>query len=280
MPDATQVQATGAGKPLSYFDEYWAEYYRPPFYSSFKNMFVHNLADNYEYMPFKFTKKGEYDLSPFRIRDGAEHGSPEKGYQRRGGPLKLPGSKVTETQAPQVAQNSPGIRHGVLPGWLQSPYNEQSRHDSIMSDPPPQATSLELPPAKPLKDKKTLKDKAAVAQWTLDQFVTNSLNPTIADSMAHEYQRYINHPSNLPLVLSTELPPKPNLEFISYVNSLSMGAITTMFSAEDDLAEYADFLDVGNDPLTVTDADFTKKRYKAYRQWVKGKSLFKQRVDP
>jgi hypothetical protein len=35
------------------------------------------------------------------------------------------------------------------------------------------------------------------------------------------------------------------------------------------------------EPLTVTDEDGNKKRYKAYRQWLRGKSLFKQsKVDP
>ena len=95
-----------------------------------------------------------------------------------------------------------------------------------------------------MKEKKALKDKSAVTQWTLDQFVTNSLNPSVADTEAHEYQRYISHPLNLPLVVTADVPPNPNLEFLGYVNSIS-----------------------------------AKKRYKAYRQWVKGKSLFKQRVD-
>jgi hypothetical protein len=45
---------------------------------------------------------------------------------------------------------------------------------------------------------------------------------------------------------------------------------------KEDLAEYKDFLAVAENPLTVTEEDLPKKRYKAYRKWLLGKSLFKQ----
>ena len=41
-------------------------------------------------------------------------------------------------------------------------------------------------------------------------------------------------------------------------------------------ATYAELLKVGESPLTVLDGDFSKKRYKAYGKWLRGKSLFKQ----
>ena len=51
--------------------------------------------------------------------------------------------------------------------------------------------------------------------------------------------------------------------------------------SEQELQQFWDFLDERQDPLTVTEDDSTKKRYKAYRQWLRGKSLFKQnKVDP
>jgi hypothetical protein len=280
MPEWTQPQGLVAGKPLSFFDEYWTEYYRPLFYSTFKKMFVHNMANTYDYMPIKFTKKGEYDLSPFRIRDGNEHGSPEKEHQKKEVTIADPEKYVTDDQAAPTLRKISRIKHGALPGWLHSPHNEQnSTQDGIIGGSLSQVKDSELPPAKPSKERKTPKEKAAAAQWTLNQFVTNSLNPSVGDEMAHEYQRYINHPLNLPLVVSAEIPPNPNLEFLSYVNSLSVDAVMNMHSTEDDLTDYAEYLEVGEEPLTVTEADFAKKRYKAYRQWVKGKSLFKHRVD-
>ncbi len=52
---------------------------------------------------------------------------------------------------------------------------------------------------------------------------------------------------------------------------------------EQDLQQFVAFLSEGQreDVLTVTEDDWEKKRYKAYGQWLKGKSLFKQsKVDP
>lgn len=45
---------------------------------------------------------------------------------------------------------------------------------------------------------------------------------------------------------------------------------------EDDRALYAETVKVPENPLTVTEEDALKKRYKAYRKWLRGKSLFKQ----
>lgn len=280
MSEVTQVQGSTAKRPLSFFDEYWTEYYRPQLYSTFKKMFVHNMDNTYNWIPFKSTKKGEYDLSPFRIREGNEHASPEKDQDRGDVLTTDPEKYAADHQTAKSPRDVSRTKHGTLPGWLYSPHNEQkSTQGSITSELLAQAKGSELPLAEPSKRKKTPKDKAAAAQWTLDQFVTNSLNPSVGDTMAYEYQRYINHPLNLPLVVSSEIPPNPNTEFLSYVSSLSVDVVMNMHSTEDDLADYADFLEVGEDPLTVTEADFAKKRYKAYRQWVKGKSLFKQRVE-
>ncbi len=100
-------------------------------------------------------------------------------------------------------------------------------------------------------------------------------------SEAEEYERYVSHPLNLPLVVSTEDPPDPDSELLSYVNSVTSAGVSAPYSSEEDMADYAEFLLVSENPLTVTAADAPKKRYKAYRQWLKGRSLFKQqRVDP
>ena len=50
--------------------------------------------------------------------------------------------------------------------------------------------------------------------------------------------------------------------------------------SEEDLADYVEFLMVRENPLDVTEEDGGRKRYTAYRKWLRGKSLFKQgRVD-
>ena len=129
-------------------------------------------------------------------------------------------------------------------------------------------------------EEKPVKDKAAATQWTLNQFVSNSLNPSITDSEAHEYERYVDHPQTLPLVTSTEIPHNASIDFIRYVKSNSPEVVSNLQYTEDDMGDYVEFLDVADNALTVCENDTLKKRYKAYRQWLKGKSLFKQqRVD-
>ena len=279
MPEHTKPQGHLMGKPLGFFDEYWLEYYRPLALSSFQKMFSYKMNSTLRYIPFKSTKEGKYDLSPFRVRDGHEQASPDKGQQRKEITIADPGKGTSKDQTAQTAHSVPQSKRS-LPAWLQSQLGEQSPPQN--SNPETNRTekkdgSSHLGAA---KEKKAFKDKSAVTQWTLDQFVTNSLNPSVADTEAHEYQRYISHPLNLPLVVTADVPPNPNLEFLGYVNSISADAMNSTHTTEDDLADHAEFLDIGEDPLTVTEADTAKKRYKAYRQWVKGKSLFKQRVDP
>jgi hypothetical protein len=49
------------------------------------------------------------------------------------------------------------------------------------------------------------------------------------------------------------------------------------------VADYLEFLALARDqePLSVHDEDGGRKRYKAYRQWLKGRSLFKlSKLDP
>ena len=52
------------------------------------------------------------------------------------------------------------------------------------------------------------------------------------------------------------------------------GLLVTGTEEEADL--YAELLKVGENPLTVAEEDGAKKRYKAYRKWLHGKSFFKQ----
>ena len=259
MPDASKPQAIIPNKPLSSLDEWWIEYYRPHQLSDFRKMFPLKMrsADRDE------NKESNDRKSPFRIRHEQETSSPRKPLLKKGvtiaGPTVRPSQDNTSTLARN--QQSP-LQHEIEKGFAL----EAKEGDSVNG--------------KAMKERKGLKDKSIATQWTLDQFVTNSLNPSVADTEAHEYQRYVNHPLNLPLVVSTKIPPNANTELLSYANSVSVDAATNVLSTEDDVIDYVAFLDVGEEPLTVTEADTAKKRYKAYRQWVKGKSLFKQRVDP
>ena len=263
-------------RPVSYFDDYWLENYRPLALSSFNKVFCFKMNSTLRYIPLKSTREGKYDLSPFRVREKHEHQTLDKGAGPKGVTIPDPSNdSKSEVSEPIEPSQTKGV---TLPAWLQNHLDHTSGHSGILLDP-----TKDHEPPKPngqsTKERKIQKDKAAITQWTLSQFVTNSLNPLVTETEAREYQRYIDHPQNLPLVVSTALPPNPSIELISYIDSLAKDALMSMQPSEDDITDMSEFIEVGDDPLTVLEADTEKKRYKAYRQWVKGKSLFKQRVE-
>jgi hypothetical protein len=187
------------------------------------------------------------------------------------------------------------------------------------------------------------------------------MNPSVALSEEDEYLRYVEHPLNLPLVVSSEMPsaddpsameyydylsmtegsipaPKdfdedgvqitlsdlPRLDadvasihsFASHARPMTSHSVNTPFShapsysypqtynlhphvyfddvppqpqstgskfqtPEEDIEEFEEFLRVRENPLDLEEDDTSKKRYKAYKQWLRGKSFFKQsKVDP
>ena len=253
-PDRVQPQSSLAQKPLSSFNEWWTEYYRPHQMSQYQKLFPLKMPST--------AKENEDARSPFRVRGVQEGSSPPKANLKKAVANVHSSMKSAQETTSLLPHNEkPPLQHH-LPKALQPETKKANSANHQAS-----------------KEKKVPKDSSSVTQWTLDQFVTNSLNPSVAKTEAHEYQRYVNHPLNLPLVVSSEIPPNANLELLSYVDSTSVDAVTNLHSTEDDLVDYAGFFEVGDEPLTVTEADTAKKRYKAYRQWVKGKSLFKQRVD-
>ena len=265
--------------PLEYFDDYWLEYYRPLTVSTFGKILSLKLNSTMRYIPLKATQDGKFDLSPFRVRSGNEHESPEKERIRKEFTTTESRNEFSTNASPKhllTNQTLPRVVRGLADANFGSP--APINRASIMI--PTGTVDLNTISTAGAAGENQSKENATVTQWTLDQFVTKSLNPCVADSEAYEYQRYINHPLNLPLVISTDAPPCPNMELVNYINSNSLDAITGMHSTDDDIADYNEFLIVGEEPLTVTDADPSKKRYKAYRQWLKGKSLFKQqRID-
>ena len=126
-------------------------------------------------------------------------------------------------------------------------------------------------------------DKTVTNQLTLDKIYENSLNPSVSAAEAAEYERYINHPSNIPLVVSDDEVKSSQVavQYAEYCNISSAGhyADGRYGPSSHDLSEFSDYIASAakEDSLTVFDEDRDKKRYKAYRQWlVKGRSLFKQ----
>jgi hypothetical protein len=295
LPKYVDPLGVTTNKPLGYFDDYWLEYYKPLSVSSLLKIFSHmgRMNSTLRYIPFRSTQEGRYDLSPFKVRTEADQDVPDKKKAKKGVTIIDPSEEAT----PEVAEDDTlSIKSGTtvttkrisIQRWLQ-PIHEKEKGEQVHGI---MKAGSEAEEKK--KEKMTPLDKSKAAQWTFTQVVNDSLNPSVSAQEADDYSRYVLHPLTLPLVVSTELPTEINNEYLEYVNGSwkDIGIVTGMeFGAgmvgegakgevtgikEEDLAEYRDFLTVAENPLTVMEEDGAKKRYKAYRKWLLGKSLFKQ----
>lgn len=296
LPKKVAPRDPTSQKPLGFFDDYWLEYYRPLAVSSLLKVFAYpgKMNSTLRYMPIRSTQEGRYDLSPFKVRTELDQDVPEK---KR--PSTIKGAAVVELLDQEQNQHDAVIdddttsikltataptKRITIQRWLQ-PIHETAYN--VMT--PTLDTVQELPTSSGIdgkeKDKETKKlDKSKAAQWTFRQVVHESLNPSVSEQEEEDYARYISHPQTLPLVVSTEVfPAEIDTEYLDYVNGSWKDGGGMVLSSEEingatdeDLAEYTDFLAVADNPLTVTDEDLPKKRYKAYKKWLRGKSLFKQ----
>ncbi|KAA8570721.1 hypothetical protein MFRU_011g02160 [Monilinia fructicola] len=140
------------------------------------------------------------------------------------------------------------------------------------------------------KKKMTPLDKSKAAQWTFTQVVSESLNPSVNLGEEEDYERYVEYPQLLSLVVGDDDHDIEGVEeYEEWVRGAGWdggsgqggysGGINGGWGREEDheeIEEYRSFLRVAENPLTVLEEDGQKKRYKAYRKWLAGKSLFKQ----
>jgi phosphatidylinositol 3,5-bisphosphate 5-phosphatase len=259
------------GKPLRFFDDYWLEYYKPLALSSFQKIFSFKMNSTLKYIPIRSTQEGRYDLSPFKVRTEADQDVPERKKVKKGVTIVDPHEELDDDGTSIRSATTAATKRISIQRWLQPINDKSSNFHSIMKEP-----QFEVPEITQSKQKMTPLDKSKAAQWTFTQVVHESLNPSVSNQEAEDYARYISHPQTLPLVVSTETPTKIDAEYLEYVNGPWQQISATSNPTEEDLAEYADFLTVAENPLTVTEEDGPKKRYKAYRKWLRGKSLFKQ----
>ncbi|KAI0482104.1 SacI homology domain-containing protein [Xylariaceae sp. FL0804] len=316
-------------KPISSFDDYWLEYYRPSTLSSFLKMFPYKMNSTIKYIPFRSTQEGKYDLSPFRVRN--DGGDPEVHERKKAAKKEVvivdPHEAVhnNKTAAGAAADDDSGsayttehttadqreraqARGGIsIQRWLQPMQAGPTVPQSIMKESPSLAHHNHNNSNKP---KQTPQEKSTAAQWTFTKVVHESLNPSVSAQETDDYTRYVSHPQTLPLVVSSEAPTDvDSSEYREYLHGswqtdgltapgtntgmggmggmgMSMMGIgnNTTTSSSNSLNEeesaaaaaYRELLRVGENPLTVTDDDLPKKRYKAYKKWLRGKSLFKQ----
>jgi phosphatidylinositol 3,5-bisphosphate 5-phosphatase len=260
LPQPLNPPSGSKPPPVSSFDDYWLEYYRPLAISSFVKIFSWKISSRPQYLHDGSPQEVAWNPSPFA-------------------PRKLP-------QEP----DSPGkkARKGVT---IVDPHNDEIRPvSSAIADRLYNYKEYQKGSARTSSSTFLPADKTQTNQWTMKQWHDNLINPSITAAEEEEYLEYVNHPLKLPLVISSEEPDlDKNPDFAAY---LARGNIEMMQDGSDDgemgiseenFADYAEFITVSDNPnpLTVTEEDGGRKRYKAYRQWLKGKSFFKQsKVDP
>ncbi|KAJ5239244.1 Polyphosphoinositide phosphatase [Penicillium chermesinum] len=268
-------------EPISRFDDYWLEYYRPLALSTLSKIYSYKMKSTLRYLPPYRPGQPALDMSPFVPRithDQVQRDRPNARTVR----IQEPPSSRPTTNAP-ASGSSQGWKNQPPSSTKQLPSLGIIKESAFESSVPP------VPPIPPIysSSNPTPPSKAQIAQWTLGQLVTDSLSPSVTAAEAEEYERYINHPLKVPLVVTSEdevtaaslREPKQNLDLLEYAKNCNVEDSVLEASAAENLADYAEFLHVSGEGLTVVNEDYEKKRYKRYRQWLRGKSLFKQRVD-
>jgi hypothetical protein len=283
LPHSSEPPTELIKKGVDRFDDYWLEYYRPLAISSFLKIYSFMLNSPARYLPDKSLQSRDYDFSPFRPRKSPhDSDSPDKKPPRKGVTIVDPSSD-TDTRGPSLSiaarRNQARLAANHRLGHQNSPIKSSILRDPHFETALPPATSPTLSSSSVFKPP----DKSLMPQWTLDQFHSNSLNPSVTAAEAAEYAEYISHPLNLPLVVSAETPTASDpiaLDFVEYLG-LAEGDGGRWDVGDEEVGVFEEFLTVAENPLDVGEEDGGKKRYKAYRQWLKGKSLFKQsKVDP
>lgn len=264
-------------KPLAYYDDYWPEYYKPLALSSLQKVYSYNVERNSKmrYIPIRPTQE-IHSHSPFAVRTQFDH--EVKKLKKEVTTINTSEDLEQTVEDDNISTRSEitvGTKRISLQRWLQ-PIHDRAQNN--------RATKETYDPPEQPKLKLTSLDKGRAAQWTFTKVVHESLNPKVSAQEADDYAYYISHPQTLPLVVRTETPGDIDTEYLDYINknwqdiafvNSSEGSEINSTSLED-MAEYKAFLTVADNPLTVTEDDLNKKRYKAYKKWLMGKSLFKQ----
>ncbi len=280
MPSYVPLRGDAAKKPISYFDDYWLEYYRPFAVSSAFKMFAYKMRSTLKIIPLKSSNYNRYDLSPFKVRTEGDSEAQARKKAKKEVTILIPQDVAKATNDDDAASIMSGRSAVAVRGirsWLQSyPDRVTSGMSGILKEGTPALGDEVYQP----KVKVSTLEKTREAQWTFTQMVEKSLTPSVDRVEKDQYSRYVSHPQNLRIVVSAEISDGEDNEYRAYINRNWQAEGQVLGGADEDAAVYSELLKVGENPLTVTEEDTQKKRYKAYGKWLRGKPLFKhQPVD-
>ncbi|EQK98653.1 SacI domain-containing protein [Ophiocordyceps sinensis CO18] len=276
IPLLTRLRDSAVFLPVAFFDDYWLEYYRPATLSSFPKMFAYKMNSTIKYIPLRSTQDGRYDLSPFRVRTDGDIEGEKKRIRREtanASPSESPRLRPGDDDTASTVSARTAARGISLQRWL------QPVHDKIPRLPSGIEEAFADDPSSFDRDKEnsTSLERSKEAQWTFTRAVHDSLNPSVKGHEADDYERYIRHPQNLPLVVSSDTPLNVHSsEYQDYISGSWQTGGLVIAGTQEAADVYGELLKVAENPLTVTEEDGSKKRYKAYQKWLHGKSFFKQ----
>ena len=304
-----------AHHPLSYFDDYWIEYYRPLALSSFKKIFSYKMHSNLRYIPIRSTAEGQYDLSPFKVRhahdsDEAYNAKKQAAASKKGVKIIMPPDNETQQfkhdpkpsidarlAAPSALHSEPKPLKPISLGpWLdaqQQMYGSSRqvtpRYTGLIKDSSFEATTLR-PSVPPIptgtSNQPTMPTKTDLATIAFTAKIQSSLSPSIRPDQLADYEQYLTHPLNMPLVLTSDVTEgnkmsKGHSDFAAYLDKTKdeAGLVCVERAAEAKREEFEECLHVGDEGLAVMPDDWEVKRYRAYRKWLRGKSIFKSAAE-
>lgn len=226
-------------RPLAYFDDYWAEYYRPLTLSSYRKIFAFKIHSNLTIINVnEETQGGKYDLSPFKVR--ATRHRTEKAQplpalppnKKKGVKVIAPSEESSTVDGLSIDARLAGAviekpNPQELGDWLdmqQQQHLDASRrkYTGIIKDSSwEKASRTPTVPAMPstsisFRDANERVSKQEAQQAAFEAMITSSLNPEVIEF--EEYESYVSHPNTIQLVTSTELDyAQAPREFVEYI---------------------------------------------------------------
>ncbi|KAI5293315.1 phosphatidylinositol-3,5-bisphosphate 5-phosphatase [Ascosphaera acerosa] len=163
----------------------------------------------------------------------------------------------------------------ALKGIIKPSRPDPSRHGRGPVDEPP-ARARALPG----------RSGSGAAANAMDEIVRSSLHPTVSPAESEEYERYVNYPLRVPLVVTSSCVPPPTYagnpalaDLLEYMDHRALEDVNLDALAEENLLIYNDYLKTRPEGLSVLEEDHLEKRYRLYENWAKGKSVLRSRLD-
>lgn len=309
MPPTQLVLSIPSENPITRFDDYWTEYYRPRTPSILGKVFSFRMKSTLGSLPYH-GPACILDESPFSVRTIESDSSRE----RRSTPSLRPSSKnrIKIQEPPKPNRHRPAPYHSSLSDstiaehpLVHTAMGIERFDDNLPSLLKEESSQIDLVPS-PTESRyhpydnnhNTARASQSSHVLGLDSLVASSLAPSVSTSEAEEYARYVHHPLRVPLVATSDHEAAAvaslaeaegrggaaaamdvDMDLVEYVGKITLEESRLEAVAEESLSDYEDFLRVDEQGLTVEPEDLYLKRYKRYRQWLRGKSLFKVRAD-